>query len=76
LQNLSAVREIIGRWVEHYDNARLRAGPGYPTPADIFRGDPAKRSEERERKLETARQARRLKTGSGGQLQRISTGKV
>lgn len=59
LENLSQARAIIARWVEHYNEQRLHAGLGYLPPAEFYRGNPAARIEERQRKLERARQERR-----------------
>jgi putative transposase len=59
LQNLSQAREIIARWITHYNDERLHAGLGYLPPAEFYRGNPAARIEERQAKLDTARQERR-----------------
>lgn len=34
LRNLGRAREIIARWVEHYNRERLHGGLHYLTPAD------------------------------------------
>lgn len=59
LLTLSRAREMIGAWVEAYNERRLHAGLGYLTPADFYRGDPAARRTERTEKLERARTERR-----------------
>lgn len=59
LENLSQARAIIARWVTHYNEERLHAGLRYLPPAEFYRGNPAARLEERQIKLENARQARR-----------------
>lgn len=59
LENLSQARVIIARWVEHYNEERLHAGLGYLPPAEFYRGNPQARIEERQNKLEKARQERR-----------------
>lgn len=58
LRNLSKARELIGRWVEHYNECRLHAGLGYLPPAEYYRGDPEKRFSERQLKLEKGRRER------------------
>ena len=58
LGNLSRARELIGRWVEHYNESRLHAGLGYLAPAEYYRGDPEQRFSERKVKLEQGRSER------------------
>jgi transposase InsO family protein len=59
LENLSAARAIIARWVEHYNTERLHAGLGYLPPAEFYCGDPERRLSERRSKLVQARAHRR-----------------
>ncbi|MHB1298201.1 MAG: transposase [Gemmatimonadaceae bacterium] len=59
LVNLVRAREIIGAWVQHYNEERLHAGIGYLPPAEYYHGDPPKRQAERQGKLATAREWRR-----------------
>lgn len=59
LANLSKAREILGRWVAHYNEQRLHAALHYLPPAEYYRGDPAARLAERQRKLQAARARRR-----------------
>lgn len=59
LENLSKAREIIGRWVTHYNERRLHAALDYLPPAEYYAGDPAARLAERRKKLEAARKQRR-----------------
>lgn len=58
LRNLGRAREIIGRWVEHYNQKRLHASLHYLPPVEYYAGDPDARIQERKRKLETARERR------------------
>lgn len=58
LENLVRAREIVGRWVEHYNHERLHAALQYLPPAEYYQGEPAKRIAERKDKLENARQHR------------------
>lgn len=58
LKNLGRAREIIGRWVEHYNTSRLHAGLNYLPPIEYWQGDPEARMEERRKKLEQARKRR------------------
>jgi len=59
LANLSHARAVIARWIQHYNEERLHAGLGYLTPAEFYRGNPAARIDERQLKLERAREERR-----------------
>ena len=59
LKNLVRAREIIARWVKHYNEERLHAGLGYLQPAEYYRGDPEARQSERKAKLVRAREERR-----------------
>jgi transposase InsO family protein len=63
LGNLSKARELIGRWVAHYNEVRLHAGLGYLPPAEYYRGDPERRLAERQVKLEQARCDRQRRNG-------------
>jgi len=58
LENLSRARELIGRWVEHYNAERLHAALCYLPPEEYYRGDPETRLAERREKLERARKRR------------------
>ena len=59
LRNLSQARELIGEWVQEYNETRLHAGLGYLAPAEYYRGDPAARQAERAAKLAAGRERRR-----------------
>lgn len=52
-------RRIVTRFVEHYNTARLHSAIGYVTPADKMLGLQQVIHEERDRKLEEAREERR-----------------
>jgi putative transposase len=65
LQNLSKARELIGRWVEHYNESRLHAGLGYLPPAEYYRGDPQARFAERKAKLAQGRRERERRNQEG-----------
>ena len=58
LRNLAQARIIIGRWVEHYNEARLHAGISYLPPAEYYRGEPERRKAERLDKLMQGRRHR------------------
>lgn len=76
LKNLGRARELIGRWVEHYNEKRLHAGIEYLPPAEYYRGDPQARMEERRRKLEQARGHRERVNRERLQQAAWTTGKV
>lgn len=54
-------RRIIERFVEHYNEVRLHSAVGYVTPADKLAGREQEIWAERDRKLEEAREQRRLR---------------
>jgi hypothetical protein len=56
---IARVREIIARWVKHYNEKRLHAGLDYLRPAEYYRGDPEARHSERKAKLASAREERK-----------------
>jgi len=58
ISNLTQAREIIGRWVEHYNHERLHASLEYLPPAEYYAGEPEKRLDERRAKLDQARKQR------------------
>ena len=51
--------EMIGAWVDYYNEQRLHGSLHYLPPAEYFRGDPEARIGERKRKLATAQKTRR-----------------
>jgi len=59
LKNLARAREIIARWVKHYNEERLHAGLDYLQPAEYYHGDPEAIRSERKVKLAHAREDRR-----------------
>lgn len=59
LRNLAHARELIGRWVRHYNEERLHAGIEYLTPSEYHRGQPTLRITERRQKLDRARAHRK-----------------
>jgi transposase InsO family protein len=59
LRNLSHAREIIAKWVRHYNEKRLHAGIGYMEPVVYYSGDPEERKACRAAKLLAAREERR-----------------
>lgn len=59
LTNLTQAKEIIARWVTHYNESRLHAGLGYIEPAEYYKGNPERRRAERRTKLARAREGRR-----------------
>jgi putative transposase len=63
IENLVGARQIIGAWINHYNNERLHAGLGYLTPAEFYAGDPTARRAERQAKLEKALEVRQRMNG-------------
>ena len=59
--NLGRAREIVGRWVKHYNENRLHASLHYLPPAENYEGALDERIEERTEKLESGREKRRVK---------------
>jgi putative transposase len=59
--SLEDARRIVGRFIEHYNAVRLHSALGYVTPNDVLEGRETAIWAERDRKLEAAREARRLR---------------
>jgi transposase InsO family protein len=53
--------ELVARFVEHYNNVRLHSAIGYITPADFLAGRGPAIWADRDRKLNAAREERRLR---------------
>jgi len=59
-QSPEQARAVVGRYVEHYNAVRLHSAIGYVTPNDVLAGRAEAIFAERDRKLEAAREQRRL----------------
>ena len=59
--NLEDARRIIAKFVDHYNQVRLHSALGYITPADKLAGKAQAIFAERDRKLQQAREERKLK---------------
>jgi len=59
--SLDEARVLVAHWVEHYNTVRLHSSIGYIAPADFMAGRAPQIWAERDRKLEAARQARKLR---------------
>ena len=59
--SLEDARRVVDDFVTHYNNVRLHAAIGYVTPKDMLEGRQAEIHAERDRKLEAAREQRRLR---------------
>jgi hypothetical protein len=57
--SLDEARRIVGAFVEHYNTVRLHSAIGYVTPADKLAGREQAIWNDRDRKLEAARELRR-----------------
>ena len=58
--SLDDARRLVAGYVEHYNTVRLHSAIGYVTPQDMLEGRQQEIFRERDRKLEAARQLRRL----------------
>ena len=59
--SLDDARSIVGKYVEHYNEQRLHSAIGYIAPSDKFAGKEQGIFDSRDRKLEAAREERRLR---------------
>lgn len=59
--NIEDARCLVARFVDYYNNVRLHSAIGYITPADKLNGREQIIFAERDRKLEEAREQRRIK---------------
>jgi transposase InsO family protein len=71
--SLDEARAVVARFVDHYNSVRLHSAIGYVTPNDFLAGNQNAIWAERDRKLEAARESRRLRRAAarGGQLQPV-----
>jgi len=60
--------KCIGKYVDHYNRVRLHSAFGYVTPADYLAGLGQVIGEERDRKLETAREERQKRRAASKQV--------
>jgi len=60
-KTLEEARELVARWVEHYNTVRLHSAIGYITPADRLAGRGPAIWATRDARLEAAREVRRLR---------------
>ena len=61
LLSLGDARQVVGRYIEHYNNERLNSAIGYIAPKAKLEGRDKQIFKERDEKLEAAREARRIK---------------
>jgi len=59
--SLEEARRLVTRYIEHYNNVRLHSAIGYVTPADMLAGRQPQIHQERDHKLEAARQQRQIR---------------
>lgn len=69
-------REVVAAFVEHYNEVRLHSAIGYVTPADMLAGRAQEIWESRDRKLEAAREKRRLRRHSSSLAESSSAEQV
>jgi len=60
-QTVEEARSLVGRFVDHYMNVRLHSAIGYIAPADFLAGRKEQIWAARDKKLEAAREIRRLR---------------
>ncbi len=58
-QSLEEAIELVGRYIDHYNNERLHGAIGYVSPKDMLEGRQKEIHTERYRKLEAAREKRK-----------------
>lgn len=59
--SLADARRLVGRWVDDYNGVRLHSAIGYVTPAARLAGQHEQIQQQRDARLEAARQARQQK---------------
>jgi len=59
--NLEDAQRVAGTFIDHYNQTRLHSALGYITPADRLAGRQHALFQQRDQKLESARQKRKLK---------------
>ena len=59
--SLDEARRLVAEYIEHYNTVRLHSAIGYIAPADKLHGKAEEIFKERDQKLETAREQRRIK---------------
>ncbi len=59
--SLEDAREVVTRYINRYNNVRLNSAIGYIAPKDKLEGRDTQIFKERDKKLEAAREARRIK---------------
>jgi putative transposase len=64
--SLDDAKRIVGEFVDHYNNARLHSAIGYIAPADKLAGREEEIWAARDRKLEAAREERKLRREAAG----------
>jgi len=59
--SLQEARELVEKYIQHYNEKRLHSAIGYVTPMDKLEGRENKISQQRDKKLEEAREKRSSK---------------
>jgi len=59
--SLEDARRLVTQFIEHYNNVRLHSAIGYVTPADMLAGRQPQIHQDRDHKLEAARQQRQIR---------------
>jgi len=61
LLSLDDARKVVSKYIHQYNNVRLNSAIGYIAPIDKLKGRDKQIFKERDKKLEAAREARRIK---------------
>jgi len=73
--SLEEARRLVGEYVAHYNNKRLHSAIGYVAPKDKLDGNEKQIWEERDRKLDEAREMRKARrlTARGRLVDNVTT---
>ena len=74
LLSLEDARQVVKKYVEHYNNVRLNSAIGYIAPVDKLQGRDIQIFKDRDNKLEAARQLRKEKRRAVRSLRKDSGG--
>jgi transposase InsO family protein len=76
LLSLEDARTVVARYIKHYNSVRLNSAIGYVAPLAKLEGRDTEIFKERDRKLETAREARKYKRRQVGSFKEGREGRL